>query len=666
MSTSMGIDLVSGSIDASLAELDNRSRSPSRPSAGEIVVGPFSVLDFTAFTQPQESAGMGLREIPPVATPASAVAIAPPLTAPILASDVSPLSPGPFVIDSLAHMDDFLHWSDLLGITPDQPGFSSSLDGADIFDFHPTPQISALDSRLLGMDQESGAALAEEGEPGQTGQIPTPQQTPMKEPSASLDLLTDAPFLFKHFQDHVIPSMMAMPLGEKSPWKILNLSAAVVTYSDITFLGTRNPTHARLANLYGLLACAAIHLTLKPPNHMVHTAKDWSQIAAQTYQHAKDHMQTSLQLETATPKKAKYKDQLMAICGLIQFAVISGQQQHARCFMVDAERLLRLRGLPKRRISQKARLLHHVYTWLRIVGESTYVLHDYTPSTMFLEALDNQFRTPPGAVDLEATNDGNSRLDDFLRLDARHSDRDLNIDEPKDLEVGLHDIHLQDSRVFSETLYKQIYGIPETWLSLVSQTTRLANVMETFRTARSLGDGVSLEAWEALQRRSVRLENMICSFDLNRTQGPQPEPHDTSSKPHRHMLRALDASLMIFFYRRIRQVHPAILGGYVDNVISALHQFHAALPQDSYGGPGSAWPAFVAGCEATTSARREGILKCLEKAEMIRSFASFATAKNIMNELWRMQDEHLVRNRGDAFPTWIDVLKAGQSWPLLC
>lgn len=343
--------------------------------------------------------------------------------------------------------------------------------------------------------------------------------------------------------------------------------------------------------------------------------------------------------------------------------VLSGQQQHARCLMVDAERLLRLRGLPKRRISQKARLLHHVYTWLRIVGESTYVLHDYTPSTSFLEALDTQFRTPP-SMDTIAAN-GNPRLDDFLRLEAKNSDSDLNIDEPKDPDIGLHDIHLQDSRVFSETLYKQIYGIPETWLSLVSQTTRLANVMETFRNARAMGKYTSLEAWETLQRRSVRLENMICSFDLRRSQS-HPENMDPSPKLHHHMLHAFNGSLVIFFYRRIRKVHPAVLGGHVDNVISALEKFNAALPLEGHTGPGTAWPAFVAGCEAITSTRREAILRCLDDAYSIRSFAAFTAARSIMTELWRRQDEHLGTNRGDRLPSWVDVLKDGNLWPLLC
>lgn len=121
---------------------------------------------------------------------------------------------------------------------------------------------------------------------------------------------------------------------------------------------------------------------------------------------------------------------------------------------------MRLRGLSKREISRKARVLHHIYTWMRIVGESTYVLHDYNPSASFIEALNHCFQ--PREDMLEYDNSRRSgldaRLDDFLLLQPRHSDSDLDIDAPKEREVALHDIHLEDSRRWADTLYSEIYG----------------------------------------------------------------------------------------------------------------------------------------------------------------------------------------------------------------
>lgn len=352
--------------------------------------------------------------------------------------------------------------------------------------------------------------------------------------------------------------------------------------------------------------------------------------------------------------------------------MLSGNQKEARCYLIDNERLLRVRGLAKREISRKARMLHHVYTWGRVVSESTYVLHDYSSSDAFIDALDHHFRPDTGESEnghLQRS-DRNDRLDDFLHLRPRQSDSDLDIDEPKEHKVGLHDFHLEDSRQFSETLYSQVYGIPETWLSLVSQTTRLANVMDTLLTnSGTAKKGMNSETWEALQRRSGRLENMICSLNLRSGKSSSLGFQDSPpGRPHAHMLRALNTALTIFFYRRIRQVHPSILQGLVDEVIAALHDFNNGLAQFGLPGPGIAWPAFMAGCEAIAPSKRDALLRWVEKAEAQCGFATFRTAKKVMTDVWKEQDEHVATDDRlwGSVPTWVNIVKQKRLWPMFC
>ncbi|PLB53800.1 hypothetical protein P170DRAFT_396485 [Aspergillus steynii IBT 23096] len=649
MSDALGAELVSGSIDASLAEIDVKSRDPERPMNEDIVIGPFAVLDFPPAPEersqsPQDPATEMNHDLP-----------------------VEDLPPDDLYTSSLTRMDalpdlnDFLQWSDIFML-------GSELPGSFFQDHFKSQTYQTFPHR----DEDQTSTAHETALASSRNEIwsTVPSQTPVDLNGLSVGVPSDAPFLLRHFQDQVIPRIMAVPLIEKTPWKLLNVPSALVTYTDLTFMGSQSISHARQANLYCLLACSAMHLSLNPSFGIVGSAEHWKQLTDRTYNLAKDHMQRSLKDETYEPKKAKYKDQLMAICALTEFAVLSGQQQDARCYMVDAERLLRLRGLPKRNISQKARLLHHVYTWLRIVGESTYALHDYTPHESFVKNINRHSRCERLAANGHTDMGGESdlRLDDFLRIQPRPSDSDLNIDEPKDDEIGLHDIHLLDSRQFSGTLYRQIYGIPETWLSLVSQTTRLANVMETLKVLRSTSksrEGV-LEALDVLQRRSARLENMICSFKHSKASNPAPDQADISVAPHHHFIRALDSALVIFFYRRIRQVHPSILEGHIDDVISALQDFNASLTEGSQTGPGTVWPLFIAGCEAMTSVRRESILSLLEAGEAKCQFAPFRTARNVMMEVWNCQDDNSASSQRDSIPSWLDVVQRRRIWPMLC
>lgn len=344
--------------------------------------------------------------------------------------------------------------------------------------------------------------------------------------------------------------------------------------------------------------------------------------------------------------------------------ILSANQEQARAFLIDAEYILRTRGLPKRRISQKARLLHHIYTWQRLLGESTYVLHDYTQSPSVIGTVN--ILLPRPLTDCLTSQSGPGpeepvlQLDDFLRLQNHNASSDLNIDEPKSKQSGLRDIHLQDSRSFPDTLYKEVYGIPETWLSLLSQTTRLANVMETFRKDGS-PQGSASDIWGTLLKRSGHLENMICLFYLRSTPQDGPAAVD-SQRSQNPMLLALNAALVIFFYRRVRQVHPVILSSYVDSVISAFSDFDWT----NSSGPATVWPIFIAGCEALTSSRRIAVLQLLQKAENINNFPCFKISKDIMTELWSQQDELLERNPSYPMPSWMDLIKHKKIWPLFC
>lgn len=327
----------------------------------------------------------------------------------------------------------------------------------------------------------------------------------------------------------------------------------------------------------------------------------------------------------------------------------------ARKYLIDAEQLLRFRGLAKRKISQKLRLLFNLYAWLRLVGESTYVLHSYVPSDSFIASLNKncQVQTPhAGVCSTAEIYERCRRIDTFL--DFENSEGDLNIDEPKDRRLEVPDIHLQDSRIAVESLCQQVYGIPETMLSLLSQTTRLANVMETLRNAQNLHIPISDHVWNILQRRSTSLENVINSF-RNREFAASIGEDQTS--PYRLMVQALNSALVIFFYRRVRQVHPGILGGQVDHVIATLRSWLLLVRNGSPIGPGTLWPMFIAGCEATTKPQRDAILDIVDQAGTQSGLSPFKTARDIMSDVWRRQDEQQVDNIGDPLPTWMDVLK---------
>ncbi|KAG5659935.1 hypothetical protein KAF25_003457 [Fusarium avenaceum] len=476
-----------------------------------------------------------------------------------------------------------------------------------------------------------------------------------------LDLMTDAPLLLKHFNDDVISQMGSLPINEKSAWRTLHYPSAIMTLSELTMLEVNKDQikRANLATFYALIAVSSFHLSLNPitfPN-FTRPGDHWKSVSCRTYEAAKQHLKLSLEKESQPgPHKAKYKEQLMGISAVLATALLSGNETDTRWCLTEMERLISWRGLTKPSISRRARLLHNIYAWMRIVSESLNVYRDenHAIEAPFTRPNANNSRSQSASVPVQSINP-DMTLDNFLHLEPRklHGQK-----QRRDIK----DIHLADASQDHENMYMQIYGVPETWLSLVSQITRLANVMDRLSASKK----TDAEALMSLQPRASYLENAVCLFrsrhseNLTMSASPSSAPGGT---PHMHMVRALASALVIFFYRRIRNVNPLVLQDSVNDVVNSLHAFDEALERNNLLGPGTAWPAFIAGAEARQR-QRQDIADWLDKGFSRSGFESYRASKEVLTEVWRRRDEAEGMPSGDVC-TWMEVCRDLHRWPLV-
>ncbi|GAB7328603.1 hypothetical protein MBLNU13_g00545t2 [Cladosporium sp. NU13] len=479
-----------------------------------------------------------------------------------------------------------------------------------------------------------------------------------------IDLSNDAPLLLKHFNEAVITQMGSLPINEKSAWRTLNFPSAVFTLSQLTILGFERNTIkcANLANFFALIAVSALHLSLSPrvrtdPN-VNHNSYHWKTLSERTYEAAKNFLKSSLSTECTLQSKAKYKDLLMAVGAILATALVSGNDKDARRYLVEMERLIRNRGLTKRVISRRARLLHNVYAWMRIVSESTYVSHDdpQLSELVGVTTAENCFTEPSAdGLPLHSLQEASTKgLDSFLYLVEYKTQPLHGTDtDPKSAE-GQLDLHLTSPLVDRDGMCMQIYGVPETWLRLVSQITRLANLLDKISPG---APGADFEVFTRLQATSATLESAVCAFQ-ERFQVPV-----QGASPHEYMVRALSAALVIFFYRRIKRIRPLMLQESVTQVITSLLDFDTALQQYNMPGPGTAWPAFMAGAEAMHQPQRQAISAWLNKANLRSGWKGYTTSQRILDELWGRRGT-LVGSH--ELPTWVEVCRDLRCWPLLC
>ncbi|KAJ3538811.1 hypothetical protein NM208_g5738 [Fusarium decemcellulare] len=464
-----------------------------------------------------------------------------------------------------------------------------------------------------------------------------------------MDLIVDAPLLLKHFNDDVISQMGSLPINEKSAWRTLHYPSAIMTMSQLTVLDTNKDQikHANLAIFYALIAVSAFHLSLNSTTFpaLARPGDHWKCLSNRTYDAAKHHLKLSLEKECQPPNKAKYKEQLMGISAVLATALLSGNEGDTRWCLTEMERLISWRGLTKPSISRRARLLHNIYAWMRIVSESTNVYRDENhaieaPFARTSAGASTTKRSQANPVTVQSINP-DITLDNFLHLEPRKLHPSHGQEESR---RDIKDIHLADTFQDQENMYMQIYGVPETWLSLVSQITRLANVMDRLST-RKKSDA---EVLVSLQPRASYLENAVCLFrsrheaetDTTSSMSPVSLTSAPGGTPHMHMSCKTVSTMWSIF----------------------LHAFDDALEQNGLLGPGTAWPAFIAGAEAMSVRQRQHIAAWLEKGFNKSGFESYRVSKEVLTEVWRRRDE---AEGATDFSTWMDVCRDMRRWPLV-
>ena len=295
MNSALIAGLSSGSVDASLIEVDACTKDSDKLRDGVVNVGPFGV--FSLCDRPSTDQA----------------------EAPLLIQDID--APADFATASMSDLDSILGignalgWNDLFDTGLD---FTGSGHDEQVYE-DPLAMLARVANQPPGLQsafQQSNDVATME--PGRRDGAPLlKSSTKMTDP----ELLSYGQILLKHFKDVVIPTYSPVPMDSRSPWEIMNCYAAVQTLGDLTFLDVRNVKHANKANLYGALACSAYNIAKTQPEGLDLTSAKCQQIGDYASRSAKKHLQDSLRTETTGPQKAKYKDQLMAINMLIALAV---------------------------------------------------------------------------------------------------------------------------------------------------------------------------------------------------------------------------------------------------------------------------------------------------------------------------------------------------------
>ncbi|OJI83154.1 hypothetical protein ASPTUDRAFT_191616 [Aspergillus tubingensis CBS 134.48] len=454
----------------------------------------------------------------------------------------------------------------------------------------------------------------------------------------------EAADLLRYFKANVISLSFPLRNCRYCPWQTVHFPGAMSAFADLSIHHTTS--HTRLSLFYSLLAASCLHKYARD-----HSAGDLHLSAKRFKETAKQHLELALNQEVVGSKQANYKEILMAVLSMVMLSVFDGENTSAQAFLVDAEYLIRIRGLPKPHKSLKVRSLHHVYTFLRIMAESTCgcALLDICPDRPSASLLSIE----PSANSLRSFR----VADDIIGAE-------LDITLVKGNIIGHNDIHLEVMGQWNDTLFPDIYGIPESLMNLLSQVIRLANEQELLHRG---GPTVDARTTRELKRRASMLEQYILSWK----QSPESKPINSTAMKNgqdtaisqkltanHFMIQAMHQAIILFYYRRVPNISAVILQDTVRNCLECLQRYDETRIEDSETAPPDTpdtailWPGFVAACEALDPELQSGLLDWLIMTGHRTSLGPFSAAAGTAQCVWKTRSE-----TKDYTLSWFDVMK---------
>ncbi|KAM0549929.1 hypothetical protein ACHAPJ_009176 [Fusarium lateritium] len=412
---------------------------------------------------------------------------------------------------------------------------------------------------------------------------------PRSVPQGQSGLPEEAESLLRYYRNNMAGQRSTMQAKRKSPWEIIFLPCALETFAELSLWN--EASHTRSSIFYTLLAHSALQLHMSQAPSTL--PSDWKEIGLKNHERAQNHLRHALQHEMSGPRQASYKELLMAILAMAMTSLHNGARAF-RIFLLDAERLIRLRGLANQN-PFKTRMLHHMYTHLRVIAESMSLCNEALPesSTEVQDRDPSQGRT--------------------FRITAEALNIGLDPAQEKTDEMGYNDIHLEVQGRWNQTLYPVMYGIPESLMTLLSQTVSLSNEKKRLDTVARCNPGIS----DALAKHTKTLENRIWAWTsalepVAPAKLPSGNDQDLLTHPQvRSMTLAIHQALIIYFYRRVYDMNAMILQDLVRKTLDFLEPCLSELIDDQDFATSLAWPAFVAACEAVSPDLQERALKCL-------------------------------------------------------
>ncbi|CAH2351727.1 arginine metabolism regulation protein II [[Candida] railenensis] len=477
-------------------------------------------------------------------------------------------------------------------------------------------------------------------------------------PSTALQVQPLTRYLLNYYVTTVADLMTVIPLTE-NPWKSIYFPRALMAIGELSALG--HTSDAKNALLNALLAVSAFNLQSKFPKNSS-PMKYYLNLGIRLRNQASVFVKKLLNsnndgsIENCV-RNEKYKDVLCAVMSMISVDLVWGTMQDTNYYINWCGKVISQKMINKKKLSTKARILHRIFSSLKLIQDSTCLDLENIKRDLEMEYDVNgdKFGKKGGKSSLSDKNDWKDEKNkiDYLVSSGNRTmtptstttgpaSIKLRKASPSFLNKKLINTKKNDENFATDALY----GLPNSLIMLFSETVRLlrskiyqshqGNSMETFKEEVDVVLK-NLENW--------KLDWVLYEGDM-KFFSPM---HEATY----HHIMSFYHALNIYFNKLILEKPGSELQQGVEKTLEHLNAIQILISKDEAVIIPLFWQGFIAGCEAISQELQMGYKKW--GADISQYLGSYWGARQIMLEVWRR------KRMNEEKDDWVSVI---QDWEM--
>lgn len=473
-------------------------------------------------------------------------------------------------------------------------------------------------------------------------------------------------FLLTYYFDKVADLMTVVSLPDKNPWKTLYFPRALAALGDLTGLGYTSNSRNCLLN--ALLAVSCFNLKTKLPKNSSEQTF-FLNLGIEFRTQATGFLKTCL---SKTVQEEHYKDVLTAILSMNSIDVVWGTMSDCQQHLSLGETFIENRMKSRPKLSEKARTLHRIFSFLKLIQDSTSLdkvsfkeieFSNEGPEKssdggntrenprFITEGISTDEINKDNGQFKESLNSKDGKIEiEFIKsnpntpttIDKSPASSNGNLSPPIFKNITSESFYHTKSALNSKmdiVDIETLYGLPNSLILLFSDCVRIVRHIKFYNLEYEPVPRKFMEVLQIFEKKLLKWKPEWEFYSPSDGNSEKKFISPTIEGLYHHTM-SFYYGLIIYFFSMARELNNNFLQNYVGDVLKHLTRMNHLIENENVKIVPLIWQGFIAGCACTSSDEQAEFKKWAAKlAES--GMGSYWGARQVMFEVWHRRKNNI-------------------------